>query len=112
MKLKFDAVDRKLLDHLHKTALAFEELKELSVTSSCVMTVCTVTVSQVLLGWAEQHSPFSSSSSDLVSLVDEVVSMEPLVADRREQVHGLITSETPFAMRLPHRDCDGLVPRL
>ena len=50
MKLKFDAVDRKLLDHLHKTALAFEELKELSVTSSCVMTVCTVTVSQVLLG--------------------------------------------------------------
>ena len=35
MKLKFDAVDRKLLDHLHKTALAFEELKELSVTSSC-----------------------------------------------------------------------------
>ena len=58
MKLEFDAVDRKLLDHLHKTALAFEELKELSVTSSCVMTVCTVTVSQVLLGWAEQHSPF------------------------------------------------------
>ena len=44
-----------------------------------------------------------SFSSDVVSLVEEVVSREPLVADRREQVHGLITSETPFAVRLLRR---------
>ena len=51
MKLKFGAVDRKLLDHLHQSTLAFEELKEaLSVTTSCLVTVCTVTVSQMLLG--------------------------------------------------------------
>ena len=39
-------------------------------------------------------------SSDVVSLVEEVVSREPLVADRREQVHGLITSEIPFCLCL------------
>lgn len=44
-----------------------------------------------------------SFSSDVVSLVEEVVSREPLVADRREQVHGLITSETPFAVSLLRR---------
>ena len=39
-------------------------------------------------------------SSDVVSLVEEVVSREPLVADRREQVHGLITSEISFCLCL------------
>lgn len=55
-------------------------------------------ISQVLLGYV-----LLSFSSDVVSLVEEVVSREPLVADRREQVHGLITSETPFAVILLRR---------